>query len=128
MNDDDVRIDKWLWAARFYKTRSLAQQALEHGQVKVDGQRSRPSRKLTTGMTLSIEKGDDLFVVRVLALSEKRGKAEEAQKLYQESAEDRAARLAAADARRLSRASQPVPDHRPDKKARRTLQRLKHQS
>jgi ribosome-associated heat shock protein Hsp15 len=126
--DAEVRIDKWLWAARFFKTRSLAQQALEHGQVKVDGQKTRPSRKLAIGARLAIEKGEDIFVVTVLALSDRRGNAETAQQLYRESDADRAERLAAAETRRLAWASMPAPVHRPDKKQRRTLQQLKHQN
>lgn len=126
--ETEVRLDKWLWAARFFKTRSLAQQALEQGRVKVDGQKSRPSRRVLPGMTLSIEKGEDTFVISVLTLSDKRGKAEVAQQLYRESEADRAARLAAAEQRRLAWHSMPAPTHRPDKKQRRTLQHLKHQT
>lgn len=125
---DPVRIDKWLWAARFFKTRSLAQQALELGRVKVDGQRSRPSRTLTGGERLSIEKGEDTFHVRVVQLSTQRGSASVAQTLYQESDTDRDARLDTAAKRRLARQTQPVPAHRPDKKERRTLTRLKQQN
>lgn len=129
MNSDaEVRIDKWLWAARFFKTRSLAQQALELGRVKVDGQRSRSARALRGGERVSVEKGDDVFHVTVLKLTTLRGSASQAQALYEESVADREARLAAAESRRLAWQTQPVPDHRPDKKERRTLTRLKQQN
>ncbi len=126
MTLESVRIDKWLWAARFFKTRSLAKKALEHNQVKVDGQRCRPSRKIVPGMKLSIEKGDNTFHITVVALSDKRSKASIAQQLYEESDADREARLAAAEQRRLRWKSRPAPAHRPDKRARRQLQQLKH--
>lgn len=122
-----VRIDKWLWAARFFKTRSLAKQALERGQVKIDGNKSRPSRKVAIGMQLHIEKGDEIFVITVDALSEKRANASIAQQLYHEADADRDVRLAAVEQRRIAWASQPHPEHRPDKKQRRTLTRIKQQ-
>lgn len=127
-NELEVRLDKWLWAARIFKTRTLAKLALEHGRVRVDGQRSRPSRHANLGMMLSIARGDETLIIKVLALSATRGDATTAQQLYQESEPDRAARLAAADQRRLARTSQPTPEHRPDKKQRRTLQQLKQQN
>lgn len=122
-----VRVDKWLWAARFFKTRSLAKQALERGHVKIDGSKSRPSRKVTVGMQLQIEKGDEIFVITVDALSEKRANASIARQLYHETDADRDVRLAAAEQRRIAWASQPHPAHRPDKKQRRTLTRIKQQ-
>ena len=81
---DKVRIDKWLWAARFYKTRSLAKSALQGGKVHIDGQKSKPSRILEVGVMLTVLQGEDSKTIEVIALSEKRQGAPEAQLLYSE--------------------------------------------
>lgn len=127
MSEDGVRLDKWLWASRFFKTRSLAKKAITGGNIKIDGSRCRPSRQVQTGQQLSIRKGDNTFVVEVLGLSEKRGKASIAEQLYREDDAAKAARLAAAEQRRLVFAATPVPNGRPDKHDRRTLRHLKQQ-
>lgn len=118
-----VRLDKWLWAARFFKTRALAKAAIEGGKVKVDGDRPKVSKLLTEGATLSVRRGYDEEVVTVLALSEQRGPASVAQRLYQETEESVARREAA----RLQRkAAAPVaPKQKPDKKSRRLIHRFK---
>jgi ribosome-associated heat shock protein Hsp15 len=118
-----VRIDKWLWAARFFKTRSLAAQAVSGGKVHVNDARIKPARLLRTGDRVSIQKGPWCFVVTVEVLSDRRGPAETARELYTESDASIEARRRLQDERRL--ASTPAPGRRPDKKARRQLRRLK---
>jgi ribosome-associated heat shock protein Hsp15 len=86
-NDNTQRLDKWLWAARFYKTRSLAVEAINGGKVHLNDNRVKPSRTLKTDDILTISKPPYEFIITVLGLSNKRGPATEAQKLYQESAE-----------------------------------------
>ncbi len=122
---DALRIDKWLWAARFFKTRSLAAQAVAGGKVQVNGARAKPARALKTGDELRIHKGGYEFCVTVLALCARRGPASEAQRLYQESEESRARREVLREQHRLAAATTPRPEHRPDKKARRQLRSLK---
>ena len=118
-----VRLDKWLWAARFFKTRALAKAAIEGGKVKLDGERPKVSKELGVGVTLSIRRGHDEEVVEVLALSDQRGPATVAQTLYRELPESVERREAA----RLQRkASAPVaPREKPNKKARRLIHRFK---
>ena len=119
---DAVRIDKWLWAARFFKTRSLAQQAVAGGKVHLDGQRVKPARDVRPGDRLTITKGELHFEVVVDAVSGRRGPAREAESLYTETEASREARERVRAARRDR---PPAPDHRPDKRERRRLQRLK---
>lgn len=119
--DAAVRIDKWLWAARFFKTRTLAAEAVKAGHVHVDGQRSKPARDIQPGQTLAIVRGDERFVVRVEALSAQRGPAAVAQTLYTETPESVAAREAA----RLLRkdAFEGGTKERPTKRDRRAMDR-----
>lgn len=123
---DGVRLDKWLWAARFFKTRGLAREAVEQGKVRRDGDRIKPGRELEIGMQLTIRQGWDDVEVTVRALSTRRGPAPEAQQLYEETAASRARREAAAVQRRL--APRIMAAEKPDKKQRRDLQRYKRQS
>jgi ribosome-associated heat shock protein Hsp15 len=122
---DAVRIDKWLWAARFYKTRSLAGTAVGGGKVHVNAQRAKPSRQLQVGDTLHINRNEIEYTVIVEALSERRGPAPEAQRLYRETAESVARREQAASARRLTAGHAPAPERRPNKRDRRLLNRLR---
>lgn len=122
---DAVRIDKWLWAARFYKTRSLAQQMVEGGKVQLDGQRVKPGKAVKVGQTLTVRVGHDDREITITGLAEKRGSARDAANLYQESAASLQAREAAAAERRALRSSEPRPDHRPSKKERRDHQRFR---
>ena len=92
-----MRIDKWLWAARFFKTRSLATDAVEGGKIKLNGERPKPAKGVKVGDQLDVRAGPFTFSIRVLALSDRRGPAVEAVKLYIESAESQAARQALAD-------------------------------
>lgn len=119
-----VRLDIWLWAARFYKTRALAKQAIEGGKVEVQGQGAKPSRLLKTGETLKVTRGEDLFEVAVLALSLKRLSAPAAQALYSESEPSRERRLRLAAERKAADAGYRPPSGKPDKRARRLIQAL----
>ena len=122
---DSVRIDRWLWAARFYKTRSLAQEMVEGGKVQIEGQRVKPGKPVKVGQTVTLRVGYDEREVTVTALAEKRGSAREAALLYQESDASIRAREDAAAQRRALRTSEPRPDHRPSKKERRDHQRFR---
>ena len=120
----EVRADIWLWAARFYKTRSLAKQMLVGGKVLIAGQAIKPSRMLRAGDVLSIKRADELYEITVLALSDMRGPAAKAQMLYQE---DEAAKLKRENERemkRLANAGYQAPLTKPDKRARRLIQDL----
>jgi ribosome-associated heat shock protein Hsp15 len=124
MDDDGnhrVRIDKWLWAARFYKTRSLATNAVDGGKVQVNGERVKPARVLRAGDTLSVRNGHFTWEITVLALSERRGSAAEASKLYAESDQSRRQREEKSALLKIERQSNPFPEGRPSKKARRQI-------
>ena len=121
----NVRIDRWLWAARFFKTRSLAKSAVEGGKVHLDNQRVKPSKEIRLGQALEIRRGDTVQTVIVLALSEQRGPAARAQTLYEETAESIEQRELRKSARRMERAGLTVPSGRPDKKDRRALAQLR---
>ena len=118
---DKVRIDKWLWAARFFKTRSLAKNAIESGKIKVEGQRVKPSRDLSVGLTLDIQQGTDTKTVVINALSDQRRGAPEAATLYTETAASIRLRESAAEKRRLTRDHETHPGHTPTKKQRRLI-------
>ncbi len=124
MNDDSgkMRIDKWLWAARFFKTRSLAADAVEAGRVTIDEARVKPAKAIGPGDRLNIRLGQYHFKVEVLALSNRRGPAPEAQKLYRESDESRAKR--AEIAAQLKALPQPTFKGRPTKRDRRDIERF----
>ena len=119
-----VRLDLWLWAARFFKTRALAKQAIETGKVDVGGQRAKPSRNLRIGDALVVMRGEERFEVEVAALSDMRGPASVAQGLYRESDASRLAREQARDLRAAARAGFRAPDTKPDKRARRLIHAL----
>ena len=122
--DAGVRIDVWLWAARFFKTRSLAKSAVVGGKVDVGGQGVKPSRMLKAGDVLKIRRGDELYEIEVRALSDVRGSAPVAQQLYLESEESIARRAAEREQRRLSATGYRPPLSKPDKRARRLIQAL----
>lgn len=121
---EGVRIDLWLWAARFFKTRALAKDAIEHNRVKIAGQTCKPSRLVRPGDALTIERAGETFQVSVLGLSDKRGPASLAQALYAESDESRTRREAERALRAAERAGYQPPSQRPDKRARRLIQAL----
>ena len=116
-----LRIDKWLWAARFYKTRSLATAAIHAGHVKLNGATVKPARDLRPGDTLELAIGDAPWTIEVLGLNDQRRPASEAQRLYAETAQSSARRAALKEAQRLA----PTPGSdlrgRPTKKARRQI-------
>ncbi|MCS4503158.1 Heat shock protein 15 [wastewater metagenome] len=124
-NADGVRLDKWLWAARFFKTRRLAAEAVKGGKVEVDGVRAKPARDVRVGQRLAITKGPVTFEVTVDDLSDKRGPATEAQTLYTETGESIERREAVRVERRAVAAATPRPDHRPDRRNRRELAAFK---
>lgn len=118
---DKVRLDKWLWAARLYKTRSLATVALNGGKVHVDGERVKPSRDVRLGDVISLTRGNDPMELTVCGISDKRGKAVEAQALYAETAASIATRATRAALRKSKALDNPAPPKRPDKRSRRQI-------
>ena len=120
-----VRLDKWLWAARFFKTRNLAKQAIEGGHVHCNGCRVKPSKEVAVGNELRIQQGWDSKTVTITGLSSQRGPASTAQQLYRESQESIEARALAAERRRMS--GGPPTGKRPDKKQRRQIHRFKQE-
>ncbi len=122
---EKTRLDKWLWAARFFKTRALAHEAVEGGKVQVNDQRSKPGKGVNIDDVLSIRGGSEAWKVVVRALTEKRGPASEARALYEETEDSIKSREQAAERRKLDRAAQPVLPHtKPNKKERRELRKL----
>ncbi|PJJ99516.1 RNA-binding protein [Lysobacteraceae bacterium NML91-0213] len=119
-----VRLDLWLWAARFFKTRSIARQAVENGKVAVGGERPKPSRAVRVGDALRVERGEETFEIEVMGLSDTRGPASIARLLYSESEASRQAREARLAALRAERAGYSAPETRPDKRARRLIRAL----
>lgn len=122
---DEVRLDKWLWAARFYKTRSIAKAMIEGGKVHYNGQRTKTSKAVELGATIKLRQGNEEKEVLVLALSDQRRAAPEAQLLYQETEKSVKQREAIAFARKANALSMPHPDRRPNKKERRELVKFK---
>ena len=116
-----VRMDKWLWAARFFKSRALAARACELGRIQSNGQPAKPAREVRMGDMLRITNDSGDFHVEVLLLSEVRGPASVAQTLYRETEESRAARLKAAEERKAMRQFEPAPTGRPSKRDRRKI-------
>ncbi len=134
MNADDhaaggergrIRLDKWLWAARLFKTRAKAKDAITGGKVQADGQRAKPAKEIAVGSMLRLRRGDDELCIEVLALSEQRRGAPEAALLYRETDASVAARTEAAARRRAQRDAVQLPGSRPDRRDRRALERIK---
>jgi ribosome-associated heat shock protein Hsp15 len=123
-----VRLDKWLWAARFFKSRSLAKAAIDGGKVQLDGQRVKVSREVAADDILQIRQGWDEKVVVVKQLSDQRRSAPQAQLLYEETAESLAKREAQALARKAAGGMLDRPDRRPTKKQRRQIHAFKDSS
>jgi ribosome-associated heat shock protein Hsp15 len=118
---DNVRIDKWLWAARFFKTRSLATDAVDNGKVRLGGDRIKPARAVKAGDLLAIDNGAETWEVTVEGISDKRGSAPVARLLYAETAESIARRENEAEARKLYREPGSMIKGRPTKRDRRAL-------
>lgn len=123
-----VRLDKWLWAARFYKTRAIAQDAISGGKVHYDGQRVKPGKQVRVGGKINLRQGYDDKEVIIKAISDKRRSAPEAQTLYEETSASIAAREAAAEQRRQLGTGSIPPSRRPDKKQRRQINRFRDQA
>ena len=119
-----IRLDLWLCAARFYKTRALAKHAIETGKVDVGGQRAKPSRSVRIGDVLVVARGEERFEIEVAALSDVRGPASIAQALYRESDASKLAREQARALRAAERAGFRPPETKPDKRARRLIRAL----
>ena len=119
-----MRLDKWLWAARFFKTRSLAQQAVAGGRVQLNGDRTKPAHMVKAGDMVVVRVGDWRWEVKVKALSDKRGPAEEARKLYDETEASRAERERRGDLRRWGAEPASTLKGRPTKRDRRRLDDL----
>ncbi|MCT4703456.1 ribosome-associated heat shock protein Hsp15 [Enterobacteriaceae bacterium H20N1] len=125
-SSEGIRLDKWLWAARFYKTRAVAREMIEGGKVHYNGQRSKPSKIVELNAMLTLRQGNDERTVKVLGITEQRRPATEAMQLYEETAESIEKREKTALARKMNSLTMPHPDRRPDKKERRDLMKFKH--
>ncbi|MGX9376594.1 ribosome-associated heat shock protein Hsp15 [Pantoea ananatis] len=123
--DESVRLDKWLWAARFYKTRSIAREMIEGGKVHYNGQRSKPSKLVERDAELTLRQGNEERTVVIAEISEQRRPASEAQLLYRETEASIEKREKVALARKMNALTMPHPDRRPDKKERRDLMKFK---
>lgn len=119
-----VRLDAWLWAARFFKTRALAKAAIENGKIEIGGQRAKPARQVRLGDALAIVRGEETFQLVVVALSSKRGSATVAATLYREDEAARVLREQQRAQRAAERSGYSAPEHKPDKRARRLIQAL----
>jgi ribosome-associated heat shock protein Hsp15 len=122
---DTVRIDKWLWAARFFRTRSLARDAIKGGKVQIEGVRVKPGRTLSIGDTLTIRRGDDEYVITVEDIGDRRLSPALAVEKYSEDPAAKARREAAAEQRKLDRQARQDRVRRPDKRQRRQIVRFK---
>lgn len=120
-----VRLDRWLWAARFFKSRAMAKNAIEGGKVEVDGQRGKPAKEIVVGQQITVRRGDELFEVEVLALADKRGSATIAATLYAENEDSINRRAADVARRKMERAGLRIPEKRPEKRDRRALAKMK---
>ncbi len=122
----EVRLDKWLWAARFYKTRALAREMVEGGKVHYNGQRTRPSKNVELDAEIVLRQGNDQRTVIVKGITDQRRPASEAALLYEETAQSVENREKVALARKMNALTMPHPERRPDKKERRDLIKFKY--
>ena len=120
-----VRLDRWLWAARLFKSRAQAKKAVEAGHVELNGRRTKPAKEVVPGDALSVRRGFAKSLVVVRAVAEQRRNAAFAQTLYEETEESIRARETEAAARRLQRAGRAAPDRKPDRRARQAINKLK---
>jgi len=119
-----MRLDKWLWAARFFKTRALATEAVNGGKVHLNDKRVKPGREVKVGDTLSIQRGGYNYEISVLGINKQRRPAKEAQLLYEESESSITAREEQAETQRLAATVRTAPDRRPNKRERRHIVRF----
>lgn len=124
MTEEKVRLDKWLWAARFFKTRSLASKAVSGGHVHLGSSRVKPSRIVQVGDRLQIKRGEEEFTIDILALSSRRGPATVARTLYEETGESLVLRETAREQRRLIKTPTSRPQGKPDKQDRRKIRKF----
>ncbi len=124
---ESLRLDKWLWTARFYKTRSLATEAISGGKVHLNGQRTKPGKEVKIGNRVIISKGSSQWEVTVVGIISQRRPAKEAVSLYRETAESVEKREAESINRRQQKESQVRPDKRPTKKQRRQIHKFKRE-
>lgn len=120
-----VRLDKWLWVARFFKTRSMAREAVAGGKVRLNGTRAKPGRAVNVGDVLGLQRGVEEYTITVVGLALRRGPATVAQSLYEESEASRSARERLAEQRKLEHQHHPERERRPDKRQRRRLVQFK---
>ncbi len=118
---DSIRIDKWLWAARFFKTRALASKACDLGRILHNGIEAKPAREVRVGDKIKVKNEGGEFLIEILALSQMRGPAAVAQTLYRETEDSRAARLKADAERKALQQFMPLPARRPTKRDRRRI-------
>jgi len=118
-------LDKWLWAARFFKTRSVARDAVSGGKVHLNGNRAKPGRTLSVDDVLRIQRGDDEYTITIIEIASRRGPAAVAQTLYEESDESRVKREKLVEQRKLEHEQHAGRERRPDKRQRRRLVRFK---
>ena len=118
---ESLRIDKWLWAARFFKTRALASKACDLGRIRSNGVEAKPAREVHVGDKLEVKNEGGEFQIEILALSQMRGPAAVAQTLYRESEASKAARAKVAEERKTMQQYAPLPEHRPTKRDRRRI-------
>ena len=123
----NVRLDKWLWAARFFKTRAIARDMVQSGKVQYNGQRAKPGKQVELGACIKVPSGWDLKEIIVLGISDKRLSAPLAQALFEETAESVTKREENQAARKMNAFHSPKPEHRPDKKQRRQIIKFKQQ-
>ena len=120
-----VRLDKWLWAARFFKTRGLAREAINGGKIYVDGIKGKPSKLVIPGLLIQVSRGQEIITAKVLGVREDRRPAKEAVLLYQETSDSILKRSAEQDIRRFAIQGFQPKDHRPNKRERRQITKLK---
>lgn len=128
MTDQSIRIDKWLWNSRFFKTRSLASDAVNGGKVHINGQRVKAGRLVKVGDVLAIQKDSSLFEVTVTGINKTRRPAKEARLTYEESEASRMRREQEQQIKKLASASRPVPQRKPGKREREQLRQFKQKT
>lgn len=124
--NDSIRIDKWLWCSRFFKTRALATEAVNGGKVHLNGSRVKAGRLVKTGDTLSIQKDSNLYEVTITGINKTRRPAKEACLSYEESEQSRLKREQEQKMKKLAAATRPVPQRKPGKREREQLRQFKH--
>lgn len=125
MNNDGIRIDKWLWSSRFFKTRALASDAVNGGKVHLNGQRIKAGRAVKIGDLLTIQKTSELFEVTITGINKTRRPAKEACLTFDESAQSREKRAQEQQIKKLASATRPIPRRKPDKREREQLRNFK---